>query len=292
MGKLSREKRLQRLLALHGQIFRLLRQIERVPVETRGRVDWGLATRYNRLREQAAKLAPARNAVVAELVRNAIDKQRTRRMFKVLLGVSVLTGLGVLIVGVAGGYPGPDILLFALGCIAAIWATSAFVTFIVWLTCLGKAPIGTIGEIQDQSVLLLRYVRGNIKAIDPNSEAGLPEITIAQRLTEMESTPRRERSIQMSKPSTESRAPAADEPTNLAESEHRHLEIQFREQQRRYDQLTVRIAAVSDDRGRELDSERELILKDRLEKLIDEREQVQTLLKTIEQALNDGQAAE
>lgn len=289
MGKLSREKRLQRLLALHGQVFRLLRQIERVPVETRGRVDWGLVARYNRLREQAAKLASARNAVVAEPVRNAIDKQRARRVSKVLLVLSMLTILGTLIGGVAGGYPGRDILLFALGCISAVWV----VTFVTWLTtCLGKAPIGTIREIRDQSVLLLRYIRGNIKAIDPNSEAELPEITIVQRPTEIGPTPTRERSIQLSKPSTESRAPVAHEPTDLAESEHRHLETQFREQKRRYDQLTIRIAAVTDDLGCELDSERELVLKDRLEKLIDEREQVQTLLRTIEHALNDNRTVE
>ena len=55
----------------------------------------------------------------------------------------------------------------------------------------------------------------------------------------------------------------------------RHLETQSTELQRRYNTLTKRIAALDTDIGRELDSERKLVLQERRSDLAAERDQVQ-----------------
>jgi hypothetical protein len=60
-------------------------------------------------------------------------------------------------------------------------------------------------------------------------------------------------------------------PTSASEQ---HLKTQQHELRRRYDTLTRRIAALDTDLGRELDSERKLVLAERRVELAAEREQV------------------
>ncbi len=69
-------------------------------------------------------------------------------------------------------------------------------------------------------------------------------------------------------------------------SDH-HLRTQQAELQRRYDTLTRRIAALDTDIGRELDSERKLVLTERRAELAAEREQVAQDLERIAGQLAD-----
>lgn len=66
------------------------------------------------------------------------------------------------------------------------------------------------------------------------------------------------------------------------------LETQYRELERQYQTLTDRIAALDTDIGRELDSERKLVLKERRADLAAERDQVLARLKEIERQLGGG----
>jgi hypothetical protein len=68
-------------------------------------------------------------------------------------------------------------------------------------------------------------------------------------------------------------------PTSATE---KHRRTQLDELQRKYDTLTKRIAAVDTDIGRELDSERKLILQERHADLVAEREQNAAEMKRIE----------
>jgi TolB protein len=63
---------------------------------------------------------------------------------------------------------------------------------------------------------------------------------------------------------------------------HQHIMTQLRELQMRYDALTKRIAALDTDIGRELDSERKLVLQERQADLLAEREQVMANVEHIE----------
>jgi hypothetical protein len=67
-------------------------------------------------------------------------------------------------------------------------------------------------------------------------------------------------------------------------SEH-HLRTQRGELLARYDTLTKRIAALDTDIGRELDSERQLVLRERRADLVAERDQIATDIARIEQQL-------
>lgn len=64
-----------------------------------------------------------------------------------------------------------------------------------------------------------------------------------------------------------------------------HLKTQLAELQRQYDTLTKRIAAVVTDIGRELDSERKLVLETRRADLVAERDQIAADMAQIEQQL-------
>lgn len=69
----------------------------------------------------------------------------------------------------------------------------------------------------------------------------------------------------------------------------KHLRTQLDELQRRYNTLTKRIAALETDIGRELDSERKLILQERRGDLVAERDRVLAKIATIELQLGGGQ---
>ena len=71
-------------------------------------------------------------------------------------------------------------------------------------------------------------------------------------------------------------------PTSATE---KHLRTQLDELQRRYETITDRIAALDTDIGRELDSERKLVLQDRRRDLIAERNQIAADIERIEQQL-------
>lgn len=67
--------------------------------------------------------------------------------------------------------------------------------------------------------------------------------------------------------------------------ERRHVEIQRQELDRRYNELTKRIAALDTDLEVELDSERKLVLKERRERAVTEREEVIGQLRKSERQL-------
>ncbi len=75
--------------------------------------------------------------------------------------------------------------------------------------------------------------------------------------------------------------------STISQSTEHHLTTQQAELQRRYDTLTRRIAALDTDIGRELDSERKLVLTERRAELAAEREQVAQDLERIARQLAD-----
>ena len=77
----------------------------------------------------------------------------------------------------------------------------------------------------------------------------------------------------------------------LTSSQHRDLEVKREEMRRKYDTLTKRIAALDTDIGRELDSERKLVLQERRIDLATERDQVLADLTEIEIRLYGTQEA-
>ncbi len=81
-------------------------------------------------------------------------------------------------------------------------------------------------------------------------------------------------------------ANAKNKPMPTPATDH-HLKTQQAELQRRYDTLTRRIAALDTDIGRELDSERKLVLAERRAELAAEREQVAQDLERIARQLAD-----
>jgi hypothetical protein len=72
--------------------------------------------------------------------------------------------------------------------------------------------------------------------------------------------------------------------STISQSTAHHLKTQQTELQRRYDTLTRRIAALDTDLGRELDSERKLVLAERRAELAAERERVAQDLERINQS--------
>lgn len=66
----------------------------------------------------------------------------------------------------------------------------------------------------------------------------------------------------------------------------RHLRLQLTELQNRYETLSKRIAALDTDIGRELDSERKLVLQERRSDLAAERDQVMAELAEVEMKLS------
>jgi hypothetical protein len=77
-------------------------------------------------------------------------------------------------------------------------------------------------------------------------------------------------------------SPPAPAPAPLSPSQRRHLETQLAELEKRRVTLTKRIDALDTDIGRELDSERKLVLQERQQELMDERQQVVEQLAKIE----------
>jgi hypothetical protein len=74
----------------------------------------------------------------------------------------------------------------------------------------------------------------------------------------------------------------------LSPSQRRHLEAQLTELEKRRATLTRRIDALDTDIGREIDSERKLVLQERRAALSSEREQVASQLASLEQQLASG----
>lgn len=76
------------------------------------------------------------------------------------------------------------------------------------------------------------------------------------------------------------------EPDNRSnDPQRRHLETQFQELTKQYEQLTARIAALDTDIGREMDSERRMVLKQRRLEQSDERDQIGAQIAEIERQL-------
>lgn len=78
---------------------------------------------------------------------------------------------------------------------------------------------------------------------------------------------------------------------SLTSSQHHDLEVKRDELQRRYDVLTKRIAALDTDVGRELDSERKLVLQERRADLDRERSAVAADIDRVERQLTGSSAA-
>ena len=78
-------------------------------------------------------------------------------------------------------------------------------------------------------------------------------------------------------------------PTSATE---KHLRTQLDELQRQYDTLTKRMAALDTDIGRELDSERKLVLQERRADLDAERKQIVVGLTQIDQQLSSLEIAQ
>jgi hypothetical protein len=289
MDNTSSDDRLRELLTLHGQILRLLKEIERLPVENRGTANRRLAREYNRLRGQVIRLAgdPGRATLAPKRVWCPTGELIVAAMFSfylVVMGIFDPFSTNPII---------PSDRMVRLFTLLLIWIGLLLVESIglAWVRRGRGTFAATTNKIHGQAELLLAYFRENIKEVDLALEAQLPDITTIQERTEVVPTNAPEQPAQVHKLPKKPSVPVTGKPRQLTESDRRHLAIQLREQQTRYDQLTARIAAVTADLGRETDSERELILKDRLEKLIDEREQVQTSLKTIERELDDGRVS-
>jgi formylglycine-generating enzyme required for sulfatase activity len=77
-----------------------------------------------------------------------------------------------------------------------------------------------------------------------------------------------------------------------ASASEQHLKTQQGELQRRYDTLTKRIAALDTDIGRELDSERKLVLQERRADLDAERKQIMVGLTQVDQQLSSLEIAQ
>ncbi len=80
-------------------------------------------------------------------------------------------------------------------------------------------------------------------------------------------------------------SPPAPAPAPLSPSQRRHLETQLAEMEKGRVTLTKRIDALDTDIGRELDSERRLVLQERRQELTDERQQVADQLADVERQL-------
>lgn len=282
----SDEARLQNLLSLHGQTFRLLKEIERLPREAGKASNPSFAQQYNRLSDKAAKLAGS--VEVAALVPQHawyISELAVMASLMVTFAIALLVTLAFWDLEIFGiREPNAIVMLVCwLGLVTMLLVTIRLFR--------GKKAIfsATVQEVSDRAVLLLAYIRENITEIDPTAAAELPLIVLSQESDSEEQPRPPQEAAKTMDMQADSAVPNATRPSKLSESERRHLGIQFQEQQKRYDQLTARIDAVTNDLGREMDGEKELLLKERRDKLIDEREQVQTLLKTIERALNENQ---
>jgi hypothetical protein len=75
----------------------------------------------------------------------------------------------------------------------------------------------------------------------------------------------------------------------VTSAQYRDLEVKRGELRRRYDTMTKRLAALDTDIGRELDSERKLVLEQRRADLTAERDQVLNEMTEIELRLGGGQ---
>lgn len=75
-------------------------------------------------------------------------------------------------------------------------------------------------------------------------------------------------------------------PWSLSPSPRQHFEAQLAELEKRRATLTRRIDALDTDIGRELDSERKLMLQERRQNLVNERQQVVDQLEAVEHQLN------
>lgn len=247
MNEISGEDRLERLLTLHGQIFRLLKEIDRLPVEARGVTSRPLAWQYNRLRHQAAMLAG--DLDVAMLV--------PQRAWYVPDGLFAAAIFGTLLIALITtlflwglNYSLQDLGMLLLTLVVIWTALLAILVTVTWLNRRNRGLLAaTTQEVCERAILLLAYVRENIKEVDPSAEAELPEITIPQVSNGVATAPGQGQTAKTASPPTETSTPDAWRPAKLTESERRHLEIQFQEQQTRYGQLTARITAITGDLG-------------------------------------------
>jgi hypothetical protein len=78
---------------------------------------------------------------------------------------------------------------------------------------------------------------------------------------------------------------AAAPPSTLLPGQRRHLEVQRSELEQRYAMLSRRIEALSTDIGRELDTERRLVLEERRQDLTAQRDQLSADLQAVEHQL-------
>jgi len=115
--------------------------------------------------------------------------------------------------------------------------------------------------------------RIDLQALD---EPGKPTL-LAQR-----GDPRQVVFVASQQTSVSSPAPVA---SVLSPSQRRHLETQLTEFEKRHATLTKRIDALLTDSDRELDTERRLVLQERQQDLVDERQQVVDQLVAIERQL-------
>lgn len=275
--KLVRRADFNTFIELYNRSVRLLVSIHRIPTGAMHRRDRSLARNYNDLRGDVIQ------AVVDQhLVQLVPGPVWCLEIWHVALGIA---GLGTLI-GLASLSDSTSVA--GVGAIAVIGTILAALGGL--LTGSSGAPwkrsdpwywkASPVSMVAERTTRLVGFLGDYLEERSP----GITDPPHNDVDSEWKDDPQE---IVLFAPSSSTGATAG-----VTDSERRHLEIQFQEQRTRYDQLTARIAAITADLGREMDSERELILKDRLEKLSDEREQVQTLLKTIERALNENQTVE
>ncbi|OIO98621.1 MAG: hypothetical protein AUK03_01040 [Anaerolineae bacterium CG2_30_64_16] len=251
------EKQLQQLLLVYQRIAHLISEIDRLPDAWKQDSDWRFTQYYNFLRDDL------RSMTADPHLANIMPK---RLCHPHGWQVALVIGLPAALLGAAaallGYYHQPQAIQLVV--LALVWIGLSMV--------MTHALLPDISEVRARTVLLEAYTEENIIASFPEAADMFHD------------EPKKSISMHHLEPILVS--------SDVSETEHSHLETLIQEQKRRYSQLTERIAAVNEDIGLEMDSERKLTLKDRLEKLTDEREQVQTLLRTIEEALNNGQVEE
>lgn len=132
----------------------------------------------------------------------------------------------------------------------------------------------TIQDVAFRSSNLLAYLKDNISELSPSAEEDLP-IAPASSFSVGAGNPER-----TSVSGVLDNTPAKSSSTSHA-GRH-HLETRWKELEKTYSYLSQRIAVISDDIDREMDSDRKLTLTHRRDGLAEDREEVAAQMSQIE----------
>jgi hypothetical protein len=268
------DSELETAIELYNRCARLLNNIRRFPRDSMHRRDRSLARHYNDLRRDVVRFIADRH--LTQLIPGPVW---CLEMWHVVLGMVMLGAL----IGIARLSSSEDAKTVSLIAIMVI-ASALFAGLLFrmpwertdpWYW--RASPVNTVAERTTRlSGFLGDYLEEKSPGITTNS------VNNAGGSWDVESE----------EIASYSGGRLAKRPVELTETERAHLETQLQERQKRYDLLTDRIAAIVNDLRVEMDGERKLTLRARLQELTEEREGVQTLLKTIERALDECRAIE